>query len=126
MLSVGSNRKVVNFSNMFINFGVSVLLKWSRSSCHAFGPSPLQSFVSIRILRLSRHCTKYTQISYCLSFVSESVPFSTFSNFFVKQNPWNHSCHTAKSSSLPENWRLCKGRSLPHKLQQKPETGRWK
>ena len=59
---MGSKRRVVNFSNRFINLGVSVLLKWSRSSCHAFGPSPLQSFVSIRILRLSRHCTKYAQI----------------------------------------------------------------
>ena len=108
MLSVGSKRRVVNFSNRFINLGVSVLLKWSRSSCHAFGPSPLQSFVSIRILRLSRHCTKYAQISYFLSFVPASVPFTTFSSFFVKQNPSNRSCHTAKSSSLSENSRYCK------------------
>ena len=99
MLSVGSNRRVVNFSNRFINLGVPVLLKWSRSSCYAFGPSSLQSFVSIRILQLSRHCTKYAQILYFLSFVPASVPFSTFSSFFVKQNPSNCAC--AKRSLLP-------------------------
>ena len=119
MLSVGSNRRVVDFSNRFINLGVSVLLKWSRSSCHAFGPSPFESFVSIRTLQLSRQCTKYAQILYFLSFVPASVPFSTFSSFFVNQNPSNHSCYTAKSSPLPENWRYCKGRSIPHKLKTK-------
>ena len=123
MLSVGSNRRVVKFPNRSINLGVSVLLMWSRSSCHAFGPSLLQSFVSIKILRLSRHCTKYAQILYFLSFVPASVTFSTFSSFFVKQNPSNRSCHIAKSSFMPENWRYCKGRSIPHKLQQRPETG---
>ena len=96
---MGSNRRVVNFSDRFINFGVSVLLMWYRSSCHAFGPSPLQSFVSIRILRLSRNSTKYAQLSYFLSFVPASVPFSTFSTFFVKQNPSNRSSYT--ESLLP-------------------------
>ena len=123
MPSVGSNRRVVNFSNKFITLGVSVLLEWSRSSCHAFGPSPLQSFVSIRVLQLSRHCTRYAQISYFLSFVPASGPFNTFSSFFVKQNRSNLSCYTAKTSSLRENWRYCKGRC---KHQEKPETGRRK
>ena len=108
MLSMGSNRRVVNFSNRFNNLGVSVLLKWSRSCFHAFGPSPLQSFVSIRILWLSRHSIKYADISYFLSFVPASVLFSTFSSFFVKQNPSIRSCHTTKSSSLPLYWSTAK------------------